>query len=88
MNNYVCNKGTPVNPTVIYSSYLQNGNVKYPELSVAQKLAKIDITKVVIGHQPHGDAPMILDTNELQVRFYLKLMSILSFHIVVICHVN
>lgn len=55
------------NPSVIYSSYLKNGKPDPIEVDTANWLKENKINKVIVGHQPHGDAPFIMDLNDIQV---------------------
>jgi hypothetical protein len=55
------------NPSVMYNSYLNNGKPVRIEEEVANWLKKDGITKLVVGHQPNGDAPFIMDHLGVQV---------------------
>ena len=47
-------------PTVVYSSYLRNGHPTPPDAQVTARLAASGIHALVVGHQPHGDAPVVM----------------------------
>lgn len=66
------------NPSVIYSSYLTNSspNIRSDsqEIGQIQKwLGKSGITRLCVGHQPNGDAPLIFKSEEFQVYEYSKI---------------
>jgi hypothetical protein len=60
-----------LNPSTVYSNYLmapgqgQGGadTIAEPSIEVAAYLKMSGINKVIVGHQPRGDAPLILDLN-------------------------
>ena len=47
-------------PTVVYSSFLSNGQPEPPRAEVVAWLLQQGVHTVVCGHQPHGDAPVIM----------------------------
>ena len=53
-----------VNPSVIYSSYLEKSIPKLPTDDVIKTLKQSFINTIVTGHQPHGDAPLLLNLNK------------------------
>lgn len=55
------------NPSVIYNSYLRNGEPVELAGNVTKWLRSEGITKVIVGHQPNGDAPFVMDSNGVQV---------------------
>lgn len=54
------------NPTVISSSYLEQGKANPIGSAAAEWLKSVGITRVVVGHQPHGDAPQVMDSHGVQ----------------------
>ena len=49
------------NPTVVYCHWLDDtGHPKAPAPSTVAYLANSGVSKVVTGHQPHGDAPLVI----------------------------
>ena len=62
-----------INPSVIYSTYLNNGKAVKISNKVIDWLASSGIRRLIVGHQPNGDAPWILKCksdkhNNLEVR--------------------
>lgn len=55
------------NRSVIYSSYLTLGKLRPMGSSAAQWLAAGGVRRLLVGHQPHGDAPWVLDHEGVQV---------------------
>jgi len=55
------------NPSIIYSSFINAGMPADIEESVAIKLQNAGINRIVVGHQPHGDAPTLIQQHGLQV---------------------
>ena len=49
-----------LSPTVVYASYLHNGHPVPLEEDVIEYLSKGGVKTVVVGHQPHGDAPVVM----------------------------
>lgn len=47
-------------PTVVCSSYLVNGHPHRPAARAVERLAEAGVRAVVVGHQPHGDAPVVI----------------------------
>jgi len=64
-----------LNPSVIYSSYMQQIPKQVPltrpaplsELA-ADWLKRGGVDKVVVGHQPVGDAPLVMRAHDVKVR--------------------
>ena len=59
--------GGHANPSVIYASFLQDGAAGTVSPKVADTLLKEGIRRVVCGHQPHGDMPLVLQQGGLQI---------------------
>lgn len=55
------------NPSIIYSSFIANGMPADIDASVATKLQSAGINRIIVGHQPHGDAPTLIQQHGLQV---------------------
>ena len=55
-----------LNNTVIYSSYLHAGKARYSSELVGHWLAGQGIARVIVGHQPNGDSPWILNSHSIQ----------------------
>ena len=53
--------------TVVYNSFLDNGNGKPLDKAVQQFLLDSGIVTVVSGHQPHGDCPLVMKTGQTTV---------------------
>lgn len=49
------------NPSVIYATYLRNGVSTPPADRVAAWLTSGGINRLVVGHQPNGDSPWIIN---------------------------
>lgn len=56
------------NPSVIYSSYYVNGKIIPLDESTEEFLSSAGIKVVVVGHQPHGDAPLTVNGQKVQVQ--------------------
>ena len=60
-----CGMGTlpdkSMNPSIIYSSYLENGRPVTISPRTYTWLSSAHWQKVVVGHQPNGDAPLIVN---------------------------
>mmetsp|Transcript_9739 Transcript_9739/g.14687 ORF Transcript_9739/g.14687 Transcript_9739/m.14687 type:complete len:555 (+) Transcript_9739:139-1803(+) len=56
-----------VNPTLVYDNFLSDGAPQPPPTDVIENLTKSGVRKLVTGHQPHGDAPVVIDSGGLQV---------------------
>eukprot|EP00981_Chlorochromonas_danica_P007066 scaffold1537_cov162-Ochromonas_danica.AAC.24 len=56
------------NPSVIYSSYLSAGQANPPNITAAQWLVENNIHQLIVGHQPHGDAPWPITLLQNQLR--------------------
>ena len=52
--------------TIIYCSYLENGAPAPLSKAVADWLLQSGVRRVVVGHQPQGDAPLIQDCHGVQ----------------------
>jgi hypothetical protein len=55
------------NPSAIYASYMNQGMPKDITKDFADKLLGAGVKRIVVGHQPHGDAPTILDQYGVQI---------------------
>lgn len=53
-------KDKSVNPSVIYATYLDAGKAQPMSEKVRTWLARSGVRKVVVGHQPNGDAPFTM----------------------------
>ena len=47
-------------PTVVYASFLVDGHPKPANPVAVQRLRRAGIRALVVGHQPHGDAPVLM----------------------------
>ena len=47
-------------PTVVYSSFLNDGHPEPARTEVVRWLAAAGIRALVVGHQPHGDSPVLM----------------------------
>lgn len=63
-----------LNPSVIYASYLQQIHGKVPvtkqvplSAKTADWLKQGGVNKVVVGHQPVGDVPLLMKEHGVQV---------------------
>lgn len=63
-----------VNPSVIYSNYLNRGSPTVPEAEVEELLSREGVARVLTGHQPHGDAPLIMNGERVQVQSDLTIL--------------
>ena len=54
------------NPSVIYATYSAENN-SHPDAQVSEWLTSNGVRTLVVGHQPRGDAPLLLDNNGLQI---------------------
>ena len=59
--------GGNLGATVVYNSFLDNGNGKPLDKAVQQFLLDSGIVTVVSGHQPHGDCPLVIKTGQTTV---------------------
>ncbi len=57
----------PANPGVVYAAYLANGKPCRISERVANWLKSSGVNKVIVGHQPNGDAPFVLEDFGVQV---------------------
>merc|ERR1711871_1054117 len=48
------------NATVIYSNFIVNGKPAPMDPALTRWLLDAGISRLVVGHQPHGDAPLVL----------------------------
>lgn len=66
------------NPTVIYTSYLEGGKPVLLTTKVAQWLQRDGISRIIVGHQPNGDAPLITYTDNVYVSliYFIYLLNI------------
>ena len=55
------------NPTICYDNFLNNGAPDPPSDGVVSFLNKSGIRLTVTGHQPHGDAPLVISMPTLQL---------------------
>ena len=55
------------NPTVIYDNFLAKGAPQPPSEAVIEFLNRSGVVRTVTGHQPHGDAPVVISLPTLQV---------------------
>lgn len=60
--------GAPTRST-IYASYLRGGTPCPCSAEVARWLRSAGINRVVVGHQPHADAPFTQIVDGVQVRY-------------------
>ena len=62
------NKDGTTNTTVIYCNYLVNGKPTPMDASLTKWLQEGGVNRIVVGHQPHGDAPLVIQcANGVQV---------------------
>lgn len=54
------------NPTLIYDNFLVKGAPQVPSEKVISFLSSSGVKRTVTGHQPHGDAPVVITTPSLQ----------------------
>jgi hypothetical protein len=55
------------NPSVIYSSYVDKGMPADLGKEYADKILGAGIKRIIVGHQPHGDAPTPIEIEGLQI---------------------
>ena len=53
--------------TVVYANFLEDGHATPPPAEVQGFLRRSGIARVIVGHQPHGDAPSIMRLGGAQV---------------------
>uniref|UniRef100_A0A7S4I846 Calcineurin-like phosphoesterase domain-containing protein n=1 Tax=Odontella aurita TaxID=265563 RepID=A0A7S4I846_9STRA len=51
--------------TVVYNSFMTNGNCDKPDESVIKYLSNAGIQRVFTGHQPTGDCPAVISTDRV-----------------------
>ena len=56
-----------MSPTVVYSSYLANGNGRFPSQQTVDFLRQSGVAMVLAGHAPHGDCPLVMRDARLTV---------------------
>lgn len=54
-------------PGVVYANYLSAGNPAFISSDVVAYLKQADVTTVITGHQPHGDAPVVISNDGVRV---------------------
>lgn len=57
------------NLTVIYDNFLNDGSPEPPDEAVLSFLMKSGVKRVVTGHQPHGDSPLIISSKIKDMRW-------------------
>lgn len=55
------------NPSVIYASYMDKGMPVTVDEEVCSKILASGFKRLIVGHQPHGDAPTPIEQNGLQI---------------------
>jgi hypothetical protein len=55
------------NPSVIYSSYMDRGMPVAVDEGVANTILGSGFKRIIVGHQPHGDAPTPIERHGLQI---------------------
>lgn len=55
------------NPTLCYDSFLVEGAPSEPDSNVIKFMKQSGILRILAGHQPHGDAPLVISTDSFQV---------------------
>lgn len=61
------NADKSINKTVVYANYLVNGNPVQPQADVMADVKAAGYSKMVVGHQPHGDAPTIIRSEDVNI---------------------
>ncbi len=56
-----------VNPSIIYASYIRDGMPANIDPSVTRALQAAGVNRIVVGHQPHGDAPTTIQQHGMQI---------------------
>lgn len=58
-----------LNPSVVYATYLNDGTPVGEPISapIAEWLGEKQIKRIIVGHQPNGDAPFIMDCDGIQI---------------------
>ena len=64
------NADKTVNPSVIYSNYMggQNGTPLQLSSSVQNYCRRAGVRRILVGHQPIGDSPFIISSEEIDVQ--------------------
>ncbi len=52
-----------INPSIIYNSYLDNGKPIFISERVCAWLEAGELKNVIVGHQPNGDAPLLINND-------------------------
>lgn len=55
------------NRTVVYCTFLSDGNAAELSKECADYLKENGITRVIVGHTPHGDCPTVIQSQGIQV---------------------
>merc|ERR1712137_562781 len=55
------------NRTVVYCSFLSDGNASEISKECADYLKENGINRVIVGHTPHGDCPTVIQTEGVQI---------------------
>lgn len=53
-----------LNPSVIYATYAGGGKIIAPSTEVSQAIRSIGVNRIMVGHQPIGDSPLIIGTSD------------------------
>ena len=53
--------------TVVYTSFLDNGNAKHLSEKTVEYLVDSGIRRILVGHVPHGDCPTVINSDKFQV---------------------
>jgi len=77
-----------VNPTLVYDNFLSDGAPMPPSSEIASKLRRNGVRRVIAGHQPHGDAPVVIDSFGLQVRIILVILRMCVSCILICCRLS
>ena len=55
------------NPSVVYANFLANGHPVPPDDILVDRMREAGVHTLVAGHQPHGDAPTIINHRGIQI---------------------